>query len=283
MSKFLHTLQRLTAISRPLGYVPSLGAFGVGLLSSQTALLQLGSLIGVLFVTLPMGLIVYGTNDIADRESDAQNPRKGGIDGVRLKRSENRPLAVAIVVTAVVSLLISALSQHIGLGLAMLAICVFAYTYSVKPVRLKNRPVLDSLSNGIWVVSIFMVGYWANVRGVPLVLPSANILIAIVLFGAALHALGAAMDYEVDKAVGDTTICVALGKTKTLLLCALAFLVCLSLVHGLGVTITTYLIVATILTASAIRYQSARYIQVVFHVIFLLPPLVIVAKQFLEQ
>src|SRR5205823_2723377 len=33
--------------------------------------------IGVLFVTLPLGLLIYGWNDILDAENDRQNPRKG--------------------------------------------------------------------------------------------------------------------------------------------------------------------------------------------------------------
>ncbi len=47
---------------------------------------------GLLFMTFPMGIIVYGINDLADAKSDAINSRKGGIEGHILKATEHAVL-----------------------------------------------------------------------------------------------------------------------------------------------------------------------------------------------
>jgi 4-hydroxybenzoate polyprenyltransferase len=274
MPDSMPAFRRLIAISRPVLYIPSLATFTVGLLASGNIILAVGSLIGALLVTFPMGLIAYGINDISDRESDARNPRKGGADGARLTLSETRLLGRAIWVTAIISLLVCVLARYMGLAMAMFAVYVLAYTYSVEPIRLKTRPVLDSLANGVGAACIFVAGYWANVQGLTLSWPAPEILLAVVLFAAAIHALGAAMDYEIDKKVGDTTICVALGKTKTLLLCSLAFLACLPLVHGHGLVVDIYIVMAAGLTVSAI-HQSAKYIRRVFFTLLLLLPVAV--------
>ncbi len=279
----MHLLRRLVIISRPISYIPALGAFFAGLFfAGDGSVLALGTFLGAFFVTFPMGLIGYGLNDIADRESDAQNPRKGGLEGARVTQSESQRLLVAIVVTAAISLFVPIVTRHFGLVLPILLICAFAYTYSVKPIRLKSRPGWDSFSNGIWLVGIFLTGYWANAQAFPLPSLPINLFATIVLFGAALHALLAVVDYETDKAVGDRTISVVFGKRKTLLLCTLLFAACLALRHEGGLSVDAYdcyLAVVTVLTLSTVWRPASRYIRSVAAAIMLLLPIAVVVAR----
>src|SRR6266700_8080545 len=62
-----------------------------------------GFWLGLIYVTLPLGLIIYGWNDIADAEIDRFNPRKGTfLFGARGSREQLRRLPVYIAVVQIV-------------------------------------------------------------------------------------------------------------------------------------------------------------------------------------
>src|SRR6266700_8371392 len=56
--------------------------------------------LGLIYVTLPLGLIIYGRNDVADVETDRFNPRKGTfLFGARGSREQlaKLPAQIALV------------------------------------------------------------------------------------------------------------------------------------------------------------------------------------------
>lgn len=241
----------------------------IGQFLSQVAL-SWEVLLGAGFFTLPMGLIVYGLNDIADRESDAMNPRKGGAEGAILQPLETKRLLVIILVAAALCTSVFCLTKQYGLLIATLVIYLFAYLYSLKPIRLKARPGLDSLSNGILVGSIFMAGCWAKVRGTHLPAPPVLLLAATIVCTAGYHALTTVMDYATDKASGDRTIGVAFGKTTTPLLSAMAFLVSALLLARQSPWVSLDLVLCAGLICLGCRYNSPRAIWKICLGIFLL-------------
>jgi len=87
-------IRRLFIISRPVINIPAVALFvaGVGVSASPVNWLVV---LGVIYFIVPMGLIIYGINDIADRESDEQNARKGGVDGAVVSVDETRPIIIA--------------------------------------------------------------------------------------------------------------------------------------------------------------------------------------------
>jgi len=269
-------LKRLVMISRPLYYLPVLVLFAGGLTASHTATFLGLSILAAFFLTLPMGLIVYGVNDIADRESDSTNPRKGGADGTILHAGETEKLKKAVFLTTIISLFTFLATQQYGVFIAASIICLFAYTYSVPPFRFKTRPVLDSLSNGLWGVAVLLTGYWANVLGPYLPLPSLRLISIVFLCVTAYHILGAAMDYEVDRANNDSTICVALGKTNALLLCSLSFLACAVLVGTRSLLISCCLLVCALLVFIGCRYNSPKAVRRIAATILFLIPITVV-------
>lgn len=265
------SLRRLVVISRPITYIPSAAVYISGFIWSRGAL-SWEFVLGLFLFTLPINLIVYGTNDIADRESDAMNPRKGGVYGAVLKQDESRQLSRIVAWTALLSVIPLLFLRSYAMLAAILIIYLFAYTYSVPPVRLKSRPGFDSLSNGIWIAATFLAGYWTTIKGSQAGFPPVDLLAAIILCAGAYHALTSVTDYEVDIKNKDRTISVALGKTRTFLLCAICFFISFMLIGYLGTAIAVYLLLSSLVTIAAIHYSSATAVRRACLVILALLP-----------
>ncbi len=102
----------------------------------------------------------------------------------------------------------------------MLLLIAVSYYYSAPPIRLKERPPLDSISNGILFFLAFSLGYsFGNqIWDIPLKI----YFVAIGVMG--IHSFGAVMDYSVDQAAGHRTIAVVFGKRAASMFSCLAFL-----------------------------------------------------------
>jgi 4-hydroxybenzoate polyprenyltransferase len=225
------TIKRLITISRPIFYLPALTVFIGGFVYSKEPL-TLAVLLCAVLVTFPMGLVAFGINDITDMKSDAINPRKGKTDGAVVAKNEAAALEKALIAATVISLILSLILGSLGTFSMFLLTYVLSYMYSVPPFRCKTRPIIDSTINGLWVVSIFMAGYWANASYASLHLPNLTMLLAIFIFSASVHAFGSLPDYSVDKKVGDTTIAVKFGVTYTTWFSVIGFATSLLLLWG---------------------------------------------------
>ena len=89
-------LLRLLYISRPVLWINTVGPAVVGMWLTG-GLWRWEALPLLLWLTLPFNLLIYGVNDVFDRETDARNPRKGSLEGARIDRSEVRPITVGVV------------------------------------------------------------------------------------------------------------------------------------------------------------------------------------------
>jgi 4-hydroxybenzoate polyprenyltransferase len=267
----LRAALQLAVVSRPGAWVPAALVYAGGVTISHMTTAAWPAWAGLVFVTMPMGLIVFGINDIADIRSDALNRRKGGAWGAVVRTAERRLLAVAAVTCAVTFLLADFLTGHYLAGLSVLGISLLACAYSLRPVRLKARPVLDSLSNGFWVVCMFCCGYYASTAGFVSRAPAVHIFVVLLLCGAAVHALTTLLDREVDEQVGDTTIGVYLGTRRTLGLAAILFAACFAMVTNLEMKV--YFAAATATLATLSLHPPRRTIKfLVTAVLFALPP-----------
>lgn len=217
--------------------------------------------VGAACMTLPIHLIIYGLNDIADRESDSLNRRKGKTDGAVLQQQEVKGLVRYIILSA--GLLFACLIGSGGYlaAAAFLLICAFAYSYSMKPLRLKSRPVLDSLSNGLWIYGIFLAGYWITQRGFVFEFPPATLAICIFLVPTAIHALATLLDRESDKTVGDRTIGIVFGKTYTTVFALILLSLCFALIGIENIFIGSYLLASIACIALTLRYRSSAFLR----------------------
>lgn len=166
-------------------------------------------------------------NDVYDYESDLRNPRKQGqsLEGGILSPVYHNLVLIsarAASLLILLSSLIPPLSSNAPVSpsrtlqgpLITVALLVLSWQYSSPPLRLKERPLLDSLSNGVVVWLCWARGYTAE--GLPLfgsgAMESAAKGWVLAFCTAGVHALGAAADVDADNAAGQRTIATVFGQ-----------------------------------------------------------------------
>ncbi|CAN5776512.1 UbiA family prenyltransferase [soil metagenome] len=195
---------RLLYISRPVLWINTFGPATVGMWLAG-GLWSWEALPVLLWLTLPFNLLIYGVNDIFDQETDAQNPRKGTLEGARIDRSEVRLIALGVVMTNVPFLVYFVLFVPASAMAWMLLYALLFVGYSVPPARFKASPYVDSLSNAAYAFPLVFVPL---ALGTGPVWPAA---IGLMAWSAAKHTFDAVQDVDEDRKVGITTTAVRLG------------------------------------------------------------------------
>ena len=197
-------ISRLVQISRPVLWVNTIGTSVIGMWLTGD-LWRWDAVALLLWATLPFNLLIYGVNDILDQETDAQNARKGGLEGARILSSETRTIVLGVLVTNVPFIAYFLLTLPPA-ALAWIAayVTIFVF-YSVPPLRFKARRYLDSLSNAAYAFPLVFV---------PLALGESPIwaaAIGLMAWSVAKHTYDAVQDIDVDQAAGIHTTAVYLG------------------------------------------------------------------------
>lgn len=214
----METIKKLFWISRPISWPNTAYPFAVGYIvmaGQLTPGISLATfIIGTLYFIAPYNLLMYGINDIFDYESDIKNPRKGGVEGMREERAFHPTLFKAIIsITLPFFLALLILSNWPG-RIVLLLVVGAAIAYSVKGLRFKEIPVLDSLTSSFHFVgpllyAVVLVGF------TPATLPW---LSAFFLWGIASHAFGAVQDIKPDRQAGIHSIATVFGARTTTIL-----------------------------------------------------------------
>jgi 4-hydroxybenzoate polyprenyltransferase len=169
-------------------------------------------LLGSFFFLIPYNLLMYGVNDVFDYESDLRNPRKGGIEGALLDPKYHRItliLAFGIATPFAVALSTVNLSATFWLWLTLFAVVA----YSLRGLRFKEIPFLDSLTSSLHFVGPMLVGLamaQAQVESAHLIA-----IAAFLIWGMASHAFGAVQDVRADREAKIASIATALGARLT--------------------------------------------------------------------
>jgi len=210
MLRVFRILWRLVYVSRPVLWVNTIGTAVVGVWLVGD-LWRWEALPIILWLTLPFNLLIYGVNDLFDQETDAQNPRKGTLEGARIEHGEIRPIALGVLVANLPFVVYFALTlPYSAVGWMLLYALIFI-GYSVPPARFKARPYLDSLSNAAYAFPLVFV---------PLALDETPVwpaAIGLMAWSAAKHTFDAVQDIEEDRKVGIETTAVALGSRGVVL------------------------------------------------------------------
>lgn len=206
---------RLFHISRPVLWINTLGPATVGMWLSGS-LWRWEALPILIWLTLPFNLLIYGTNDVFDQETDAKNPRKGSLEGARIRPGEVRLIWSGVLLTNLPFLAYFVLSLPPAAVIWILLYALLFTGYSVPPARFKARPYLDSLSNAAYAFPLVFVplALWA-----PVVWPAA---LGLMAWSAAKHTFDAVQDVNEDRRVRIETTAVRLG-TKGVVLWSGAF------------------------------------------------------------
>ncbi len=173
--------------------------------------------VGLVYVLIPLGFVLYGVNDIFDVEADRLNPRKGtylfGSLGRREQLAALRWQIVALQIPFVAAFLIWIGAQSL-LWFAVLLLAVALY--NAPQIRLKARPPFDVLMQASYLL-VFVLSSWVN--GVPQ-LPWPT-FVSGALFAMHSHLFGEVMDIVPDRESGRTTTAVRIGAVRTKLLMAI--------------------------------------------------------------
>lgn len=216
-------VSRLVVSSRPVSWINTAFPFAVAyFMTSQQ--LDLNLIIGSIFFLIPYNLLMYGVNDVFDYESDVTNPRKGGIEGALLEPKYHKP-TLWIAATACVPFFAYLIAVGTTTSSLVLAVTVFAVIgYSVKHLRFKEIPVLDSLTSAIHFVGPMLFGLTLATNSAI----DSSVLIAsfaFLLWGMASHAFGAVQDIRADRQANISSIATYFGARITVRLAFVAYLI----------------------------------------------------------
>ena len=168
-------------------------------------------IIGLLAVGPFLGGATILYNDYYDRFTDTHSRRKKDLPlmiGLLKPESVHR-LAISLFVIAFI------LSLYVSLFFTLfVSICiVLSYIYSAPPLRLKERPGLDLLTNVLGSGVICSLAGWVIVRPIA-EFPFFWVLVPVLGVGA-IYMPTTIIDYEPDIKEGVKTIATYIGKKKT--------------------------------------------------------------------
>jgi 4-hydroxybenzoate polyprenyltransferase len=227
-------------LSRPRFWLYLAGPVVVGVVYGATAPAEFFQPVTValfLYFLLPANVFLYGVNDIFDADIDERNPKKSA-EGREVRYTGGRGVVAAVLVSAGLAIgFVPVLSPP---ALAALAgFLLLGAAYSAPPARFKTTPLLDSVSNGLYILP-GVVAYTAVAGTTPPALAVAGGWV----WAMGMHTFSAIPDIEPDRAAGIQTTATALGEGRTLAYCGGCWLVAAALmgaVHPvLGVVFLGY-------------------------------------------
>lgn len=214
----LQNLRKLLLVSRPISWPNTAYPFAAGYIVSGGSFDAL-FIIGTLFFLIPYNLLMYGINDIFDYESDIRNPRKGGIEGAKEQKALHPLIWWSVGFTTIP--FVAWLLWHGSLisNSVLLIVLFFVVAYSLKFLRFKEIPVLDSITS-----SLHFVGPLVFALSLTSFSPATwQYVIAFFLWGMASHAFGAVQDIIPDREGKLASIATVLGAKTTVRLVVLLY------------------------------------------------------------
>jgi 4-hydroxybenzoate polyprenyltransferase len=174
---------------------------------------------GLVFVLLPLGFLLYGVNDIVDADNDSLNPRKGtfmfGSRGAREQLAALQWQIAAAQIPFVIAFYYF-VGPRILWWYALLLLAVGLY--NAPGIGWKGRPPFDVLIQASYLL-VFVLSSWLH--GVPQ-LPWQTFLFGA-MFAMHSHIFGEVMDIEPDRLSGRRTTATLIGRVRAKFLIA-AFL-----------------------------------------------------------
>ena len=211
-------LRTLVVASRPRFWLYLAGPVLVGLAFGADSFVALASPVALAlfaYFLLPANVFLYGVNDVFDAEADRSNPRKAE----RESRFSGDPLVVVgTVASAALGLVLVGTLPPLAAAY-VLGFLVLGAAYSAPPLRLKGRPPLDSLSNGLYVLP--GAAAYAALSGTA---PPTLALLGGWLWAMGMHTFSAIPDVEADRRAGIGTTATVLGREGAMAYCAACWL-----------------------------------------------------------
>jgi 4-hydroxybenzoate polyprenyltransferase len=207
----LQNIKQLFWISRPISWVNTAFPFTAGYLIVNDWQVDALCIVGTIFFLIPYNLIMYGVNDVYDYESDIRNPRKNSIEGsIADKKMHSIILGVSFLLAVPFIAYILSEGNSIN-NLVFLISLFFVIAYSIKGLRFKEKPILDSLTSSVHFMSPMAYGLSFTSIGKYEIYA----MLAFTAWGMASHAFGAIQDIIPDRIGGISSIATKFGARKT--------------------------------------------------------------------
>jgi len=203
----------LLTLSRPRFWLYLAGPVLVGATYAATELGDLAApvvLALAAYFLVPANVLLYGINDVFDRDVDEHNPKK---EEREARYRGSRDVLVALAASGVLGLGTFAITPPVSWPW-LAGFFVLAVGYSAPPVRFKTTPVLDSVSNGLYVLP--GAAAYAAVAGTH---PPALAVLGGWLWTMGMHTFSAIPDIEPDREAGIRTTATWLGESTTFAYC----------------------------------------------------------------
>lgn len=250
----------LIKISRPIGWITAPLVFSIGLFYSGAKLSPL-PLLQILLLSFPYCILLYGINDIYDYKSDTLNPRKTSI---KLDPRYHFIVKRASLFVGLLLITSSFLTLNLSNIISIIWLIFFSYYYSAPPLRFKERPPLDSFSNGALFFIVFSIG-WSFGRGVSDI-PAKIYFVSGCVMG--IHSFSTVMDYTIDKEVGDKTFAVIFGKRAASVFALVLFVSTLIFSKIGRASINYYIAFCSLLFLTASIFPKEKLAFLLFKLIF---------------
>lgn len=211
------TIKNIIQYSRPRFRLYVIGPFLLWFTAAITNPIEFMSLsfIGrLIYFSIPANLLIYGINDIADYETDKNNPKKQSYE--LLLTPDRQKIMRSLIAITNMPFLIRAVLQWQHIIITLLVFRFFGIFYSTKPIRAKAIPFLDGIFNILYIIPWFLgyfLGGWTDINRF--------IIWTGTLRCMAMHAYSAIPDIQADKQAKIQTTATVLGKHWTLLYCVI--------------------------------------------------------------
>ena len=209
----MNALKQLFVSSRPISWINTAFPFAATYIFF-TGKVDATLVIGTLFFLIPYNLLMYGINDVFDYESDLRNPRKGGIEGALLSKGLHKLTIWTSVLSCVPFVAYLLFAGSVASGALLLFAVFTVLAYSVKGLRFKEIPFLDSLTSASHFVNPML--FAAVLVGQSLLAaPLLQAWLAFACWAMASHAFGAVQDVKADREGGLSSIGTVIGARAT--------------------------------------------------------------------
>lgn len=251
--KLFETIKKLFWVARPISWPNTAYPFAIGywLASLSTQSFDWATfIIATIYFLGPYNLLMYGVNDVYDYESDIKNPRKGGVEGMREARSLHPVILKAAIWTNAPFLLYLLAVSNWSARAVLVAVVFFVVAYSLKGLRFKEKPILDSITSSLHFVGPLL--FALSLQGFPQA--AWPFVIAFFAWGMASHAFGAVQDIIPDRKGKIASIATKLGARTTVWFSALLYAVAAVLVALQGAAYLPVALIALVYVLNVAPY-----------------------------
>lgn len=161
--------------------------------------------LGATYVCFPLGLLIYGWNDLTDTQTDALNPRKDSwLFGARpdAEMIQRLPALILFVQAPFVIAFVAIAGPKMLFWFSLVLLTNVTYNW----MNFKQRPFLDILNQAGYVLVFVLASWLCNV-------PQLNTpaMIFSALFAMTSHIFGQLMDVDPDRLAGRHSTAVQIG------------------------------------------------------------------------